>query len=273
MRVAGIVGTAWSGSTLLSYLLGALPGVATCGEGHALITRREEHEQQGFACVQCKSWRCPVLTRSFVKSLTPQTLYPSLCAQYGKRLLVTSDKTPKLYSRFLGWDDLKHALVIFKRPEAYVWSHVRRFELPETVWGTPRERANNAARKQRWLRDPYTYLQYVLEGYTFVYTTIVAHARGSAAFIPYEAFSSDPEAWLHQLCTFLAVDWRPSALQYWKAAQHVVGGNSFVNTAPTEVQPDVGWRHGLSSDIRRYVEEERTALATYQSLCARGLLR
>ena len=135
MRVIGIVGPHHCGSTALSRLFAAVPGVASLGEvSH--FTRKwraywiKHHgydpiRQQGPLCSGCRKLDCPVYPATLAQFYPdPGETYARF--SYGAPVVVVSDKEPRRYADMVALGDLE-VVLLFRHPEAMVESLGRRY--------------------------------------------------------------------------------------------------------------------------------------------------
>jgi hypothetical protein len=245
MNLVCVFGAGWAGSTVLSYVLGALPDAATCGEAHALVTRNEEHLAQDFACVSCQSWACPIFSKEFVAGLDYAELYSQLYARYGVSFLIVSDKQPSIYAKTLVLHESVRRVVLFKRPEAHIWSGLRRTLLPLDTWVSSRERMNNVTRKKLAQQRLVSRLASM---YSTTYREVFNLTKPGDVYLPYDVFAAEPACTMPSVCERIGLVWQPSALNYWRYTHHAVGGNLFVNQEPQPITLDVSWHDGLTAE-------------------------
>jgi hypothetical protein len=130
-RLIGIVGRDFCGSTMLLKMLSCLDGVHTAGEMHWLVD-----VPSGESITTRAGWpvtrRCVVhgdacesLTPAFVdRHHAPKALYDEVAVALGAEVLVSSDKMPMHYERFVSSGSMD-AIVLYKSPMAQVASDMR----------------------------------------------------------------------------------------------------------------------------------------------------
>jgi len=96
MRVVGIIGRAFSGSTLLARVASACEEVASVGELHWIIDNSERS-----VCTTCGA-DCDLFSDD-LRYYPPaeKDLYSTVFSRSGKAILFSSDKTPWQYERFV----------------------------------------------------------------------------------------------------------------------------------------------------------------------------
>lgn len=195
-----ICGLSFCGSTVLSYVLGSLPGAATIGESHWLV---DPHPDESLKeCYRCRT-ACRVITPEFRESLRTAGAdwYEIIGAALGAQVLVSSDKDHGLLNR-LDPDGRRSELVLFKSPldhlRSYVTTLTKAGVHPEIEWH-PRGWAQHYGHEPR--------------------------ISGRRAFLFYDDFQRAPLECLAALADWLDLPYDPQALEYWKFPHHAVGGN------------------------------------------------
>ncbi len=198
MRHIAIVGMAFCGSTVLSYVLGALPGVANVGESHwaSVVGRNTRCHYCGPAC---RYW-----TKPFFESLQADQAnwYARLGAQMERDVVVSSDKDRMHLDRFDPELDLD-ALILF-RPPVDAWrSYIAKKR--KIVSATLDE-------YMRWWVD-------------FHRKHAQLPNRGNRYYVDFDAFRAAPARELEALCARLELPFAATALEYWMTPQHAIGGH------------------------------------------------
>jgi hypothetical protein len=195
-----ICGLSFCGSTVLSYVLGSLPGAATIGESHWLV---DPHPGSRVSeCVRCGS-ACELLTPALRESLRTAgaDYYEVIGKALGQQVLLSSDKDHLLLKR-LDPDGRRSELVVFKSPIDHLTSYVNRLTRdgirPEVEWH-PRGWANHYSHEPR--------------------------IQGRRAFLLYDDFQRSPSDCLVSLADWLGLPFDPRALDYWEFNHHAIGGN------------------------------------------------
>lgn len=124
-HVLGLLGPAYSGSTIWTRVLGGLQGVMATGEERAIIS-----ERRPCYCSNCRRKPCPIYTPGLLQQLRAckprahdSPWWQILQAATGARVLLSSDKYPKHYDE-LGLPDV--ACVCWKDPREAVASLLKR---------------------------------------------------------------------------------------------------------------------------------------------------
>jgi hypothetical protein len=205
-RHFAIIGMSFCGSTVLSYVLGALPGLATIGESHWINSEPLPGADPAM-CGHC-GMECEVLNADFLRQMRSslQNWYPRLADRLGTRRLVSADKNLDLiikYDPLLKLDPI----FCFRSPLGSFQSYRRSANLGPDDGG---------------LLDLPEYLSY----WSWFYeNALQVPVQGERFFVNWDAFSAAPETELQWICEWLGVECDLSALFYWRKAQHAVGGN------------------------------------------------
>jgi len=192
----------FSGSTILSYVLGSLPGSRSAGESHWLIDESSGGKLLG--CCQCGQ-ECRVLTDSFREALRRDQTgwYERIGQQLGADILISSDKTPRLLDRFdpkRGFD----LIIVFKEPRMQFGSYKKAMDRRSNPY------------------NPEGYLKSWVDFYKGISQYEIC---GQKIFLDSESFQQAPADIVCKLCGALDLRFDESCLNYWEADHHTVGGN------------------------------------------------
>ena len=246
-----IIGMSFCGSTVLSYVLGALPGIATIGESHWINSEPLPGADPAM-CGHCGA-DCEVLSSKFLRSMrtSKENWYPRLADRLGTRVLVSADKN---FDLIVKYDPLYKLDAIFC------------FRSPINSFHSYR-RSANLAPSDGHLLELSEYLSY----WSWFYENAMQVAvQGKRLFVNWELFSSAPESNLLQLCNLLGTEFDRSALAYWQKIQHAVGGN-FSPWERLKISGEQSLHiHPIRPDVADAAElaclERHPALLTYQKL-------
>lgn len=195
-----IRGLSFCGSTVLSYVLGSLPGAATIGESHWLVDPLPDGTLLG--CGRCGP-ACEVITPALRERLQSAGAdwYDVISRALGPQVLVSSDKDHGLLER-LDPDGRRSELVVFKSPVDHLRSYMRALTAtdvrPDVEW-YPRGWAHHYGREPR--------------------------IRGRRAVLLLDDFRHSPSGCVAALADWLGLPFDPRALEYWEFPHHAVGGN------------------------------------------------
>lgn len=262
-RVILILGSSYSGSTLLDLVLGTLPGVADVGEAHWLVDprriaddNRTRLDADGYEqCWHCGP-RCPILTDDLRHRLRqPDADYFGLLGEaFGANTLVVADKA---YHHALRFDPgLAHdALVVFRHPLSNWRSYAAHTSRSDA--------ASQATYFQAW----HAAYAAFLDNY---------QPLGRTLYVDHKQFSRSPQTQLQGICAALGLPYDASALRYGAVAHHCVGGNPGLrdrlrtaDPAALTIRPEPSPEQ---VDVVAIADAPyRDALATYDRLCKRAL--
>jgi hypothetical protein len=195
-----IIGMSFCGSTVMSYVLGSLPGSATIGESHWIVDRTSDGRH--LNCTLCGP-ACPILTPQLRKRVSsPATSwYDTLGRALGTRHLISSDKDHKLLRR-LDPAGNRSELVLYKHPLDHFRSYVRALE------GTGLSPA----------------IDWYPTGWSQFYAHR-SHIEGKRAFLLFDDFLDEPLLTLRLIAEWADIEFDGSALEYWQHIHHAIGGN------------------------------------------------
>ena len=203
MRHIALGGMSFCGSTVVSYLLGSLPGTANIGESHWLVDVTNAGDR--MFCAHCGP-KCAVLAEEFRQSLKtdPREWYARIAERVETDLLVSSDKAPILLDR-LEPDRRYDLVVLYKPPELHARSYARFMGRNGT---------------------PFDILHY-LDQWSNFYEKYLDKFEidGVKTFVDVEQFFRKPSQQLKKLATALGIPFDAAVMEYWRKVHHAVGGN------------------------------------------------
>lgn len=248
-RVAFVMGTPRSGSTLLGAMLGSHPDAAMLGELDRLAAVRRERGRAGGTCVLCDG-PCPVWDRRVPRSFVPlhytrvlrrlptppgmRGYYGTLFAATGARVLVDTSKNPAWLERRLchaaDWRAARPRFVLITRDgRGTLASWIRR-----------RPGMAVADHVALWAR-----------GVRALMAAYEAFDPAGRVHLRYEALVADPGGTLAPVCAALGLDPDPAMVEYWRHDHHPVAGN--VGTLSLVA----GWRRANGLPVRAVAEVAR----------------
>jgi len=205
---AGILGTSYSGSTLLSFILGGHDRIFATSETTTL--KRDGYHTE---CTMCRfrNISCPFWTPDLIDlCLTDMerryaTIEQAALSRLGKDIVIFSDKAPVIYKPLLEASSIDRFIVLFKRPEAFYYSY----------------------KKHRMLNNKYDTFEEILMTYIRHYERDLALVDNGfpSFFLAYEDLVNDPLFWTYQVCEFLGVRFHNHMLAYWDSDLHPLTGN------------------------------------------------
>lgn len=223
LTVCGIIGHNFSGSTLLSWVVGSHPKIVPLGESHHLVEglQYEIAKKKYGRPVGCyhHGATCPVYPHKELP-YSPAEMHRIAASRQGAPpILIDESKLVnsfRVYERNKSADYYKY-IILFKPPEGYIHSFQKRKGpgLDYTV-----------AQLTAW------YCAMAREAYSFT-------KDKPRLWLPYEAFSADPSGTLEKIARLLEVDPALFDLEHYQEAEfHPTGGNTkvIVNKAPVELR-------------------------------------
>ena len=122
MKIYGILGTPYCGSTSLTFIISGAKCVFPIGESI--------HINNKSKCSVCVDKPCPFWTKEFTEEITQENIHKKVLEkvkQFGDfDIILYADKSPMIYESFkkLGTEFDKF-FVLFKSPEAYMYSRLK----------------------------------------------------------------------------------------------------------------------------------------------------
>lgn len=250
MRTIGIVGRDFCGSTLLSRMMAAIPDVASVGEIHWLLHAPLRRGR----CLVCDptdvpppkihtpatSIRCKIFTKDFITSgLRERTLYRRTLEQFGRGVLVTSDKSVAHLNRFGNVEDTECIVLV------------------RSVYGT------TASDIRRGVRS----VQKSVDHWEEVYKRTLAWSKKSRhrVVLTYERLVEDPIGIMNRLSSELNLQKMAKSDLLSGSEYHHVGGNHLA-IATTEVRSDNRWKTELSDGNKKIIGSRSEVHALYEKL-------
>lgn len=253
-RHVALCGVSYCGSTLVSYFLGSLPGVANVGESHWLV-HRVDRSGGGFravafdfetgepgelpVCGSCGSLDCPVLGLELRQALArdPVDWFDRIASAQNEPVLVSSDKNHGSLVRLDPW--LRLDAVVLFRP-------------PLHAWASTRAKHTNQRNVAEYLRA------WDLEYRSFVHDF---PNQGRKLFVDFEIVRRDLPRHLETLCTALGLPFDARFVADVDRSQHAIGGNVRVHRSLREDQPV----EVVAADAVEMPAEEREAVARFEA--------
>ncbi|HKE18331.1 MAG TPA: sulfotransferase [Kofleriaceae bacterium] len=240
-RVLFVVGSGYSGTTLLDMIVGSHPLARGFGELRTLdrFMSGDAPCTCGARATACAFWR------RVMGSLGPEPfqLYPppapsipilisqtlrllhALAAVTGARLLVDSSKWVERARHLHESGELDARVVHLVRDgRGVVWSHARR--------GAP---IGEAA--ENWRRRNLGTLEW-----------LAAPDAPPHLLVRYEDLAGAPEPTIRRVCELVELDYRPEMLDFRAADHHLVSGNPMRFETTTRIAVDEAWRDALTAE-------------------------
>jgi Sulfotransferase family len=252
MRVYGIAGCGFSGSTLLSFLLGSHSGIFSTGEAYKtfqVYRRLLENREFSYYCsmhhVECDFWTPEFLAECNDGDL--DVLYDRI-ARFDpeNKVVVHSFKNPGVYLEMLHRYSPVHGLIVlFKRPVAYYSS--ARVHLGIAVSEACKEY------EQRYSRA----------------LNLCSEHRIPMFPLFYDDLATRTDDCLKSLCTWMGLEYEPGMVEPWTVSDqtHMVSGNTgvFMHMWKEPVrnwvlQSDT-WKETYSPDHEQWLEQNYRKIA------------
>lgn len=248
VRVIGIIGRSYTGSTLLGKLFAASPHLASPGEVNWLHSMKERG-----VCIPCsqKSKQCPVITKDFVsEDFAYEDLYESVARRFDKDTIIVSDLYREKYERFVK-PGCMDGIVLYKSPLNFVASDLRR---------KPKNIPEVAATTKNFVQ---TYGDIIEWTKRFCRKTI---------FINYEEFSSDYKWFMKKIISELELDDYEIPDDLSTIEYHYIYGSQHTHLSKA-VKQDVRWKNELSAELVEYAEAQTDARDVFNRLMSVSIHR
>lgn len=211
-RTAFIIGTSFSGSTLLGTCLNAHPDIFYAGEIERLEGFLKDPSRSGYQesgcriCATKDEYDCPAWSADFLQAIRPLdelAKYHAVLDRIEAPILIDGSKRIDWLNRLYdaGLSSRVSAIVVARTPFAFANS--------ATGTGT-----SAAAAAVRW-RDNYIHVFRSLAGRNIPFMVV-----------RYEDFAFTPEPSIRRICDFLNIPFDTQTMRYWDVPCHAVGGNS-----------------------------------------------
>lgn len=223
-KFCGIIGTAYCGSTMFSYILGSSPDIFSTGEltlgferyrcsdfWHGGDWTNSDTSSKGKEMGSEERIPCRFWTEDFAISLRDagpknrnRLLKERAYKILDKKIVLNPDKAPKWYKKSLkAGDDLDYLIILFKKPEAYCFS----FEVHKRKQGGKWE---NKSRMDR--------IDAACDIYSMFYSQafeIIEKYDIPVIFLSYEDFATDPQNKAKLICEKLGATFQEDMINYW----------------------------------------------------------
>lgn len=245
----GIIGHDHCGSTVVSRLLGEVDGIECGGELHWLIdapARGELPMRAGWKVSrQCAvhGESCSIFTRDFIERDFPNSdLYEAVKSRAGARTLVSSDKYPENFEKYVAPGSML-GVVMFKHPYSAVTSDVltNRRSFQESI--------------DLWSSD---------------YGQILRWASGFCREViwkQYEDFACNPIDLLEQVCRATG-NTSPGTIGQLAHDYHFIGGNAPARSGVI-IRVDDRWKRFLDKEMLAAIDNHPAAQKVLRGLTER----
>jgi len=246
MQVLGIVGLDYCGSTVISNVLSGLPGAINVGESHWIVDRN-------IGCRECGKKLCPLfsnrlLSRLRSKEISDGKWWDIISQETGVELIISSDKLPKHYDRFGVPDFL---IFVYKDPRANIFSWCKRKFISD-------DSPNRKFTSEEIMQG--------IDWWIKISTNIVdwlENQQSEIAIVKLEDFVKNPKEMTRGISTWVATDFDPSIIDYWKRELHYIGGNHSVKRMDknrhfyNKISVDERWKNHISKGDEILISESR----------------
>jgi hypothetical protein len=222
-RLVGILGTSFSGSTVLNLILGAHPEIYGGGELIGLVQQRGR--AAGGACSSC-GLDCRYWTPAAREMATKANLYRLAERIFGKRILVDSSKSLDWFGEVLGGTENAGIAPLYvltiKHPIRYLASCVVNIAKPR-----PRRFSLASLRDPRAARMSFVD-RLVADLDQYYRTALAALSAGGAEFhrLQYESLVDNPRLALAPLLRSLGLSYDDRMDRFYDMIHHQIGGNN-----------------------------------------------
>jgi hypothetical protein len=248
LRVIGVLGTSFSGSTVLNLMLGAHPEIHAGGELSALILGRGD--ESAGACSAC-GFACRFWDERARNAVTNANVYREVERIFGKKVIVDSSKSIDWFNEVLASDDHRGIapsyVLMVKHPIRYLASC-----LANTTPHQPRRNPGGFLSKLVPGRPRQALLDELvadLDRFYEHFFSCFGKEVGGATFhlLHYERMVQEPRSALAPLLRSMALAYAPQMDDFFRGAYHQIGGN-----AGPLYQLGQGWPKGTEpADIRK----------------------
>jgi len=166
VTVVHVMGASFSGTTLLSYLLGSHPQIRTLGEIMCWFCwHREPPAFSGFysketvkgilpglaRCALCGKEPCPAFPGDLPARMDPRSLYATMAHRLASDVLVDSSKHPTWYERTIEDNaSVRHVAVLLHKPVWGIVASRARYMKLAHIRDIPRDRLEGEVRFWRY---------------------------------------------------------------------------------------------------------------------------
>jgi len=236
LKVLGIVGLDYCGSTVVSNVLSGLPGTVNVGESHWILDRN-------LRCKECGKAPCPVFHGTLLDKLKSADIendswWEIISLGTGAELIVSSDKLPKHYDRF---GVPNYLIFLYKDPRANIFSWCKRkfeYDLSDAPSIISTEHIEIGI--NWWVNI------------TIQMADWLEKQKSDVSVVSLENFTINTREMVRGISSWLAMEYDPSAIDYWNRELHYIGGNHSVKRMKpnqhfyNKIAIDERWRESIS---------------------------
>lgn len=245
MRVIGIVGRAFCGSTILSRMLNAVPDVVSVGEAYQILAHPSYCK-----CTSCGD-ECRYINSERFQRTKPRTLYQDVASVFDTDILIVSDKSPKRYKQLVQPGQTFDAIVMYKSPQAFAASDKRGHPDHVTFRGRKAFRPLNVRESLRLTAGFYA-------------RALRWEQPRRKAYLSLEQLVRNPHYTLSWLCWTLNLT-PPPRIDFDDIKWHNVMGNKRASKA-RKLSLDLRWKHELLPKEKKLIAQHKRIHAVYQEM-------
>jgi hypothetical protein len=247
LEVVGIVGTSFSGSTVLNLMLGAHPSIYAGGELSALILGRGD--ETVAACSAC-GFACPYWDETARNAVTKANLYRIIESRFDQRVIVDSSKSIEWFHEVLASEAHRgiaaRYILMVKHPIRWVASCLANVTLHE-----PRQGAGGLLGRLLPSAKRRAFIEEQVNDLAAHYDQLLpqlesARSAGRYHRVHYERFVADSRAAVEPVLQALGLTYVPAMADFSKATYHQIAGN-----AGPLFQAGQGWPKGTKPNAVR----------------------
>ena len=255
--VIGILGTSFSGSTVLNLMLGAHPQIYAGGELSALVLSRG---QEGVGACSACGFACRYWNEDARAAVTRANIYRQAQRLFATDLIVDSSKSIDWFNEVLKSPEHRDFaatyVLMVKHPLRYLGSCIANItpHRPRRRSGRFLERLAPARAREAFLIE----LAEDLDRFYDHFFGSFGKTVGGATFhlLHYERLIADPAASLAPLLQSLGLSFTPQMSDFFRLEYHQIGGN-----AGPVYQMGHGWPNGAEvAPVRRNFYERGPGL-------------
>ena len=215
--IVGIVCPSYSGSTLLTALLGSHSQIFGGGELHWLLSQDQERVDTIIKASESHLQTDLIWRELFEAKLSPNQLYESIFDRIQQRIIIDSSKRPNFFERIVPKNKAKNFIFIYlvKHPMRLLSSHImHRGNKPEF------DGIDRPQQIHRILDDVYQQL---------VYQHLIASKIGNGnhmLFVKYEDIVTSTRTTVNYILKELGLSFEEDILQYNTHKHYMLGGNA-----------------------------------------------
>jgi Sulfotransferase family len=226
IRVIGVLGTSFSGSTVLNLLLGAHPRIYAGGEMIGLVLNRDK--PGSGSCTSC-GLDCRYWSAAARASVNKNNVYQIADRAFGRQLIVDTSKSAEWFKETVGSSgqvEIASYVLLVKHPIRYLASCVvnmgdcRPRDLRRRWLGRMTPGGTRGALIDQLAQDLTAYYRNFFASYTQMIGGCTFH------LLHYERLVADPPRALAPLLKSVGLSYDAGMDDFYSADHHQIGGNN-----------------------------------------------